>query len=173
MNAWKTIWIGGGAVAALALGGCAHQQETKVDEAPPPAQVVQPAKPAPAPEAEAAPSQANQDLESLLRGTVIHFDFNEDLLTPESRDRLTKISEVMREHKDAHIKISGNCDERGTEEYNIALGQRRADVARKYLVSLGVTPRQLDTVSYGKEKPANPGHDETAWAANRRDEFQP
>jgi len=172
MKAWKTMLTGGAACAALALGGCAHQQETKVEQTPPPAPAAQPAKPAPEPEA-AAPSQASQDLESLIRGTVIHFDYNEDLLTPESRDRLTKLSEVIRGHKDSHIKISGNCDERGTEEYNIALGQRRADVARKYLVSLGVNSRQIDTVSYGKEKPADPGHDENAWAANRRDDFQP
>ncbi len=155
---------------ALAFVGCAHQQQTKTEEAPPPpvAKAQPPAQPAPPPQ-----SQENDDLEALVRGTVIHFDFNQDLLTPESRDRLQKLAEVMKKRSDVKIKIAGNCDERGTEEYNIALGQRRAEVAKKYLAKLGVTPKHIETVSYGKEKPADPGHTEDAWAQNRRDEFQP
>jgi peptidoglycan-associated lipoprotein len=167
----RSIWIAGVA-AAFTCVGCAHQQATKVEEAPPPAPVAK-AAPAPQPEATPPPTQENQDLEALIRGTVIHFDFNEDVLSSDSQDRLQRLADVLRKRSDSHIKISGNCDERGTEEYNIALGQRRADVARKYLVSLGVRSQQLDTVSYGKEKPADPRHTEDAWAANRRDDFQP
>ena len=69
------------------------------------------------------------------------------------------------------IVIEGHCDERGTEEYNIALGERRASSAKKYLINLGVKSGQLSTISYGEEKPADLGNDEEAWAKNRRDEF--
>ncbi|HEX9107436.1 MAG TPA: OmpA family protein, partial [Longimicrobiales bacterium] len=65
----------------------------------------------------------------------------------------------------------GHCDERGTVEYNLALGERRAEVAKNYLVSLGIKESRIKTISYGKSKPADPGHDESAWAKNRRDEF--
>ncbi len=69
------------------------------------------------------------------------------------------------------MRIEGNCDERGTVEYNLALGQKRADAAKAYLVNLGVDGKRLETVSYGKEKPVDPGHNEEAWAKNRRDHF--
>jgi peptidoglycan-associated lipoprotein len=168
MKSLKTLTV---ALAGFALAACAHQQEAKTETAPPPAPVAQQAPP-PAPEP-APVSQDSQDLEAMIRGTVIHFDFNGDQLSTESRDRLDKLANAIRKRDQVTIKISGNCDERGTEEYNIALGQRRADVAKKYLVSLGVDSHHVDTVSFGKEKPADPGHDEGAWAANRRDEFQP
>jgi peptidoglycan-associated lipoprotein len=158
------------AVAALAAFGCAHNQQTKTQETPP-APMATPPPPAAKPVAEAPPPA--EDLDGLIRATVIHFEFNQDVLTSESRDHLQKLAEAMRGHSGLHVKIAGNCDERGTEEYNIALGQRRAEVAKKYLAKLGVTSAQIDTVSYGKEKPADPGHSEEAWAQNRRDEFQP
>jgi peptidoglycan-associated lipoprotein len=161
-----------GALAACGLIGCAHQQEAKTQTAPPPV-VAQKPLPPPAPEPAPAPSHDSQDLEAMIRGTVIHFDFNQDLLSSESRERLDKLATAIRKKGDVTLKISGNCDERGTEEYNIALGQRRAEVAKKYLVGLGVDSHQVDTVSFGKEKPAADGHSEDAWAANRRDEFQP
>jgi len=142
------------------LWGCTHAQVQPTLAQVKPA-VVQPM------------SKERQELEALLRKTVIHFNFNEDLLSQDSQGHLQKVATVMKKHKALNIKIAGNCDERGTEEYNLALGQRRADVAKKYIVSLGVSDRQVDTVSYGKEKPADPGHDEDAWAQNRRDEFQP
>jgi peptidoglycan-associated lipoprotein len=69
------------------------------------------------------------------------------------------------------LLIEGNCDERGTEEYNRALGERRALAAREALAKAGVSPDRIRTISYGKDKPANPGHDEAAWKANRRDDF--
>ncbi|MEN6624337.1 MAG: OmpA family protein [Smithella sp.] len=74
-------------------------------------------------------------------------------------------------NKVAGIVVEGNCDERGTAEYNMALGQKRAQEAKKYLVNLGVKGSAIKTVSYGKEKPVDPGHDEEAWAKNRRDHF--
>ena len=69
------------------------------------------------------------------------------------------------------VKIEGNCDERGTEEYNMALGQRRSDEAKKYLLSMGIAIKRISTVTYGKDRPIDPGHDEEAWAKNRNDHF--
>ena len=76
----------------------------------------------------------------------------------------------MKAHPAARIQIAGNCDELGTTEYNLALGQRRAEVARKYLVDLGVSASRVDTISYGEERPVAPGHDAESHAANRRDD---
>lgn len=78
----------------------------------------------------------------------------------------------MSKNADANIRIEGHCDERGTSEYNLALGDRRANSAKKYLVDLGISAERLSTISYGEEKPADPGHNEAAWAKNRRDEIK-
>ena len=80
-------------------------------------------------------------------------------------------AEVMRRYPTWQISIEGHCDERGTAEYNLALGERRAVAARNYLVSLGIPADRLKTVSYGKEFPFDPGHDESAWSKNRRAHF--
>ena len=69
------------------------------------------------------------------------------------------------------MRIEGHCDERGSDEYNLALGEQRAQAAARYLTTLGISGERLSTISFGKEKPADPGHDENAWAKNRRDEF--
>jgi peptidoglycan-associated lipoprotein len=120
-----------------------------------------------------APQQEDNGLEAVLRGAVAHFDFDRDQLKPDGQEKLRQVADALRTHPKAHVRISGYCDELGTEEYNLALGQRRAEVARKYLVALGVSPGQVDTVSFGKEKPADPGHNDDAHAANRRDEVEP
>jgi len=77
----------------------------------------------------------------------------------------------MKKNPGAKVQIEGHCDERGTPEYNLALGQRRADSTKKYLVNLGIDGSRLSTISYGEEKPADPGHNEAAWAKNRRAVF--
>lgn len=101
----------------------------------------------------------------------IHFDFDKSNLKPEARDLLNKLGEFMQTHKEATVLIEGNCDERGTVEYNLALGERRALSAKKYLVNLGVDQGRIKTISYGKERPLDPRHNEEAWAKNRRDHF--
>lgn len=155
------------ASAALAVG-CAHHPLAQKPVSPPP--MVQPAPALDA--ATLAQLQERQNFDAMLKNMVIHFDYNADVLTHDSQEQLTQLAKAHRKHADVAIKISGNCDERGTEEYNIALGQRRADVAKKYLASLGLKDAQISTVSYGKESPVDPGHDEAAWSKNRRDEFQ-
>ncbi len=101
----------------------------------------------------------------------IRFDFDKFDLTPPSRETLKKMADTMLANKNVTITIEGNCDERGTAEYNLALGEKRATSAAKYLVSLGVDQGRIKTISYGKERPLDPGHDEEAWAKNRRDHF--
>ncbi len=99
------------------------------------------------------------------------FDFDKFGLKPESRDILKEVAAWLTRNKDKNVLIEGNCDERGTTEYNLALGERRAKEAMKYLVELGVDAKRIKTISYGKERPLDPGHDEEAWAKNRRDHF--
>jgi len=101
----------------------------------------------------------------------IYFGFDQYSLTEEARATLKKHADWLRANRGALMRIEGHCDERGTNEYNLALGQRRADAAKKYLVGLGVDSKRMTTVSYGEEKPLDPGHDEAAWAKNRRAQF--
>lgn len=101
----------------------------------------------------------------------IRFAFDEASLSDEARAVLEKHALWLQTHRDLRVVIEGHCDERGTVEYNLALGDQRARAARDYLVSLGVAPERLTTVSYGKERPLDPGHTEEAWARNRRDHF--
>lgn len=108
------------------------------------------------------------------RGTVIgdiFFDFDSSSLSPEAQDQLKQNAAWLQNHQLSSVTIEGHCDERGTDEYNIALGERRAEAARNYLETLGVTGSRLSTVSFGEEKPFDPGHNEEAWAKNRRDHF--
>lgn len=101
----------------------------------------------------------------------IHFDFDKYNIRPPDREILARHAEWLKNNKEAKLTIEGHCDERGTAEYNLALGERRANEAKKYLVSLGVEPDRIKTVSYGKERPIDPRQNEEAWAKNRRAEF--
>jgi peptidoglycan-associated lipoprotein len=101
----------------------------------------------------------------------IYFDFDSFVLSAPSRATLSQNAAVLLNKNSLKVQIEGNSDERGSDEYNLALGEKRAKAAMKYLVTLGVPEERLSIISYGKEKPADPGHDEAAWAKNRRDEF--
>jgi peptidoglycan-associated lipoprotein len=101
----------------------------------------------------------------------IYFEFDKSTLTPAAQDNLLQKAEWLRENSDATITIEGNCDERGTNEYNLALGDRRAESAKAFLVDLGIDPARITTISYGEERPVDPRHNEEAWAKNRRDHF--
>jgi len=101
----------------------------------------------------------------------IHFALDQANLSDEARGILEKHALWLQNNRATRVKVEGHCDERGTAEYNLALGEKRARAAREYLVSLGVTGDRLTTVSFGKERPLDPGHDETAWARNRRAHF--
>ena len=132
------------------------------------------AAPAKAPEEqkvdEAAMAAALADKEA-SQFADIHFAFDRFDLRHEARKILDTHARWLKAHSEFVVRIEGNCDERGTVEYNMALGQRRATGAMKYLVDLGVAKNRLSTISYGKERPLDPGHNEEAWAKNRRDHF--
>ena len=108
---------------------------------------------------------------AMLQLQRIFFDFDQYVLTPEARDILDQNAAYLKAHPDVKVRIEGHTDERGSDEYNLALGERRAQSAQKYLVSLGIDPSRLDVISYGEEKPLDPANNEEAWAKNRRDEF--
>ena len=101
----------------------------------------------------------------------IFFDYDKSEIRPDSREKLDKAAGWMKGHPEAEFLLEGHCDERGTREYNLALGDRRANATKDYLVSLGVDAAKLKTISYGKERPFVEGHDESAWSKNRRTHF--
>ena len=124
----------------------------------------QPAAPAPKP---AAKAHKGIDLSTF---ELVHFKFDKYDILPEYRDALAKEAEILK-NSGARIVIQGHCDERGTEDYNMALGDRRANAVKKYWVSLGVDEKQLGTISYGEERPLDPAHNRKAWKLNRRAQF--
>ncbi len=101
---------------------------------------------------------------------TIYFTFDDASLLGDAKRALKNNAKQLKK-SGSRIEIQGHCDERGTEEYNLALGQRRAEVARRYLVDLGVSSARIETNSFGESMPAVRGHDESAWAKNRRGEF--
>lgn len=101
----------------------------------------------------------------------IYFDFDKSDIRADQKDRIKKNGDLLIGSANARVRVEGNTDERGTNEYNMALGERRAVTAVKYLVNMGVAEARIDTLSFGEEKPLNLGHDEMAWSQNRRDDF--
>jgi peptidoglycan-associated lipoprotein len=118
-----------------------------------------------------AEAQAQQEMRE-FESENIYFDFDMSELKPEARTILTKKANYLKNNPRYNVRIEGHCDERGTNEYNIALGERRANAAKNYITALGVSSNRITTRSYGEEKPADPGHNEAAWEKNRRDEFK-
>ena len=106
-----------------------------------------------------------------LAAYTIHFAFDSAVIRDSERANLQSVASQLASGAGTKLLIEGDCDERGTEEYNRSLGERRALAAREALAKLGVDPMRMMTISYGKDKPADPGHDEAAWSKNRRDDF--
>ncbi len=101
-------------------------------------------------------------------GDRVFFDFDSSVINADGQSTLKTQSEYLKKNSSLNVTIEGHCDERGTREYNLALGERRASAAKKYLVSLGIDASRIQTISYGKERPAVVGSDESAWSQNRR-----
>jgi peptidoglycan-associated lipoprotein len=157
-------------IGALAGGvGCSHEQQadkSAARPAAPPRTVVTAGPPKPAPPAPVAvdsPKQKEGD-------DAIFFDFDSALVRDDARPVLQKVAERLHQRA-ASLRIEGNCDEVGTVEYNLALGEQRARAAKEYLVHLGVPSNRIATVSYGAQRPKDPGHDDTSHAQNRRDDI--
>ena len=148
----------------LTGAACSHAQP------PPPSAPVQPiaqlAPPPPAPPPEAAPALTLRAIE--IVATSVYFAFDSSQLSPQAQAALQTLFDLARQRPDQNLRIEGNCDERSTREYNLALGQRRADAAKTYLVNLGLDASSIATISYGKERPRALGHDEASWRENRR-----
>ena len=159
-------------VLATTPGGEAAPAET-AERAP-----VQPIDEGPDVRAVGGEGTRGADIESGALGTGeggpladIRFEYDSAALTDEARATLEKHALWLQGRRDARVTVEGHCDERGTVDYNLALGEQRARAARDYLVSLGVAAERLRVVSFGKERPLDPGHDEAAWARNRRARF--
>lgn len=108
---------------------------------------------------------------SALAAFTVHFDYDSSTVKASEESKLTGVAEAMKGATPVAVRIEGNCDERGTEEYNRSLGDRRANALREKLVAMGVDPKKLPTVSYGEDKPVDTGHNEAAYAKNRRGDF--
>lgn len=102
---------------------------------------------------------------------TVFFDYDSFNLRSDARNALKSNGDWMKKHSSVRIQIEGHCDERGTNEYNMALGDRRANAAKSFLVKMGVSKSRIDTISYGEERPSDPGHDESAYSKNRRAAF--
>ena len=112
-----------------------------------------------------------RDPGSILSKRSIYFDFDSFVVKDEYRPLVEAHARYLQQNRSARMTVQGNTDERGSREYNIALGQKRADSVKRMMTLLGASESQIETVSFGKEKPRNPGHDEAAWAENRRDDI--
>jgi peptidoglycan-associated lipoprotein len=169
---------------SLGVGACAKKKPPIARPTPPPPGMVDRPSPPPEPIAEAPPVRteapvASDDLSSKSLDEInkqsplqpVFFDYDSAEIGADGQQALATNAEVLKKNANWVISIEGHCDERGTPEYNLALGERRALSARTYLVSLGVAPDRLRTVSYGKEFPFDPGHSEASWAKNRRAHF--
>jgi|TARA_B110001450_G_scaffold245760_1_gene259150 peptidoglycan-associated lipoprotein len=112
----------------------------------------------------------NDTVEYLASGVPdrVFFATNKSSLTTKSRETLRKQATYLRKNKNLNVTIEGHADERGTREYNLALGERRANAAKDYLMTYGISGKRISTISYGKEKPVNPGSDPLSWSQNRR-----
>ena len=128
-----------------------------------------PPAPKPEPPAPKPPPQPPQPAESPLKD--IFFDFDKSLIRSDAKKSLDENVRWLKANPKAAITIEGHCDERGTREYNLGLGERRAKAAQNYLVAAGIDAKKIKTISYGKERPFVPGHDESAWKWNRRAHF--
>ncbi len=116
------------------------------------------------------PDDMRQD-RAALAGQTVYFAYDAATVRPSEQSKIEAVASALKSDSSAKLLIEGNCDERGTEEYNRSLGEKRALAAREALASAGIDPNRIATRSYGEDKPADPGHDESAWSRNRRDEF--
>src|SRR5436190_10525604 len=107
----------------------------------------------------------------LFKSDIVHFDFDSSVLKASEKAKVSNVADYLKGHSADAVRVEGNCDERGTEEYNRSLGERRALALREELVRLRLDPTRADTVSYGEDRPVDPGHDESAYRKNRRGNF--
>ncbi|MFZ0613167.1 MAG: peptidoglycan-associated lipoprotein Pal [Desulfobacterales bacterium] len=166
----KRLWVSLALllVIPVLLGTVSCAKKTVVKEEPTPVAV--PAPPAPAPAKDQAIKEFEMAKEAFVNDNV-YFAFDKSNLDYSAQATLKKKAEFLKAYPDVYVTVAGHCDERGTAEYNLALGERRAESAKSFLVDLGIKAYRLSTVSYGEEKPVCMQHTEECWTKNRRDEF--
>jgi peptidoglycan-associated lipoprotein len=150
--------------------GCAKEEPPPPTVEPPPRPAAPPPPPPSPPPPPPGPSISQQAFQE-FQNQDIYFDFDKYDLRTDARATLDRKASFLNQNSSVRVQIEGHCDERGTEEYNLALGERRANAAKQYLTTAGISAGRLSTISYGKERPLDPGHNEAAWAKNRRDHF--
>ena len=161
-HTYRHALAAGALMLGLATVGCTDDEP--VEEVIQPEVPVEPAAHAEAPELEPAPVVE-------FTPETIYFAFDDYTLSADAQGTLESLANHMRENQGAVVQVEGHCDERGSIEYNLALGERRAQSVKNYLTQLGVDSARLSTISYGEEKPALPGSGEGSWGQNRRAEF--
>jgi len=189
----------GSAILTVGLTGCAHRPTlTPLPDSPRPTHDTTATTPAPTQPTEPAPGPAlptKPDVNSgegpgegsggpysgvfangkpdaeILKADTVYFDFDSATIKKSEEKKLEAVSNYLKNHQKVGLRVEGNCDERGTEKYNLSLGQKRAGAVREYLINLGIDSHQVVTVSYGALRPAVEGHDEKTWSKNRRDDF--
>ena len=165
------IFALGLAVSLVGLTGCSSKKKTTepvVVKKETPTQPQRPSAPAVVPK---APEKTEESVPRDLAFTTIYFDFDKSDLKTDQRAALSKNAQLLSRYESVKIRVEGHCDERGTEEYNIALGQRRADAVVNYLTNYGISSSRIRSISYGEMRPADSGNTESAWAKNRRAEI--
>jgi peptidoglycan-associated lipoprotein len=166
-NQWLAVISVG--IVAVAAGACSSKKGPESVGTGAGAPVSEAALPA------GAPTDAGMlgtgTSETSLSFPVVYFDYNQSVIRAESKDPLRNAAEALKANATSSVTIEGHCDERGSSEYNLALGERRAQAVKSYLRTLGVDGKRLSVISYGKERPADPDHTESAWAKNRRAEL--
>ena len=168
----RTLVILTALVASGLAVGCARKGREAPPTPPPAPPVSTPTPvPTPAPTPTPVPTPPPAPGSTPVEFEPAFFDFDSYALRDDARAVLDRDARMLRDHPDVKITIEGHCDERGTVEYNQALGEKRAQAARDYLVAAGSDGNRIQTISYGKERPFSPGHDEGAWAQNRRAHF--
>lgn len=159
---------------AVALG--CHKKEVAPPPPPPPPPVVERTpEPVKRDDSEELARQRRERLTraaSEINSKIVYFDFDRSDIKPQFQSTLNSIADIMKEHTDLTLTVEGHCDERGTEAYNLALGERRANAAREFLVRAGVPASRIQTRSYGEERPVCTVSNESCWSQNRRDEFK-
>ena len=190
----------GSAILTLGLSGCAHRGTglTPLPDSKRPAHDTTATTPIPTPTPEPPPGPAiappvnpttiegtaegtngiwsgvfanGKPDTQILKADTVYFDFDSATIKKSEEKKLEEVSNYLKNHQKVGLRVEGNCDERGTEKYNLSLGQKRAGAVREYLLNLGINAQQVITVSFGALRPAVEGHDEKAWSKNRRDDF--
>ncbi|HEY3296969.1 MAG TPA: peptidoglycan-associated lipoprotein Pal [bacterium] len=159
---------------AFAATGCKKHAPKEAPPPPPPPKVETVTPPPPPPD---TTGQAEREMRAAMeadRGRIqsVYFDFDKSDIRADQRTSVSTDADIFRKWTQWQVVVEGNCDERGTAEYNLALGERRATAGKNALVAAGVDAARVSTVSYGKERPTDPGHTEAAWSKNRRDDFK-